>query len=103
MDLVLAERSADSRGGRRDGRRGGAGVAGDPKVKIEGRRKLTKAELRAMGATPGLMLARYSPDGERTRLEEHPPKSSERRRDFIQRFTSRTEDSLVGEGSENAS
>ena len=33
------------------------------------RRKLTKAELRAMGATPGLMAHRVGPEG-RSRLEQ---------------------------------
>jgi hypothetical protein len=33
------------------------------------RRKLTKAELRAMGATPGLMARRVGPDGH-ARLEQ---------------------------------
>ena len=33
------------------------------------RRKLTKAELRALGATPGLMARRISPDGQRARAE----------------------------------
>jgi hypothetical protein len=34
------------------------------------RRKPTKAELRAMGATPGLMAHRVGPDG-RARFEQH--------------------------------
>jgi hypothetical protein len=33
------------------------------------RRKLTKAELRALGATPGVMAHRVGPDG-RARLEQ---------------------------------
>ena len=36
------------------------------------RRKLTKAVLKAMGATPGLMARRYTQDG-RARLEQLAP------------------------------
>jgi hypothetical protein len=39
------------------------------------RRRLTKAELRAMGATPGLMAHRIGPDG-RARLEQLAPEGS---------------------------
>jgi hypothetical protein len=34
------------------------------------KRQPTKAELRAMGASPGLMVRRYGADG-RARLEQH--------------------------------
>ena len=42
-------------------------------MKVE-RRKLTRAELRAMGTTPGLMSRRIGPDG-RARLEQLTAKS----------------------------
>jgi hypothetical protein len=51
------------------------------------RRKLTKAELRALGATPGLMARRIRPDG-RARVEQIAPEGSGRsRRDFVRRLT----------------
>ena len=50
------------------------------------RRKLTQAELRALGATPGLMARRIGPDG-RSRLEQLAPESRSRRRDFARRLT----------------
>jgi hypothetical protein len=49
-------------------------------------RQLTKAELRVLGVTPGLIALRVSPDG-RTRLEQLAPESPERRRDFARRLT----------------
>jgi hypothetical protein len=42
------------------------------------KRQLTKAELRAMGATPGLMAHRVGPDG-RARLEQLTAETSARR------------------------
>jgi hypothetical protein len=65
------------------------------------RRKLTKAELRAMGASPGLMARRVGPDG-RARLEMLAPEGPERRRDFIRRLTSTGEETKASEGSDTA-
>jgi hypothetical protein len=48
-------------------------------------RKLTQAELRALGATPGLMVRRIGADG-RARVEQLAPESSSRRRDFARRL-----------------
>jgi hypothetical protein len=33
-------------------------------------RTLTKAELRAMGVVPGLVVTRYAPDGQRATVEQ---------------------------------
>ena len=60
------------------------------------KRQLTKAELRAAGATPGLLLHRVGPDGW-ARLEQLAP---ERRRDFIRRLTRTGEETKASEGSE---
>ena len=62
------------------------------------KRQLTKAELRAMGATPGLMAHKVGPNG-RARLEQLAPEGPERRRDFIRRLT---DDTPTSEGSEIA-
>jgi hypothetical protein len=48
-------------------------------------RTLTKAELRALAVTPGLMAHRISPDG-RASLEQLAPEGPDRRRDFIRRL-----------------
>ena len=60
------------------------------------RRKLTKAEFRAMGATPGLIAHRVGPDG-RSRLEqltsEAAPRSC-RREIFTRRLTNSNEDTM---------
>jgi hypothetical protein len=48
-------------------------------------RTLTKAELRALAVTPGLMTTRYTPNG-RARLEQLSPESDERRKDFARRL-----------------
>jgi hypothetical protein len=50
------------------------------------RRKLTQAELRALGATPGLMTRRIGADG-RARVEQLAPESRDRRKDFARRLT----------------
>lgn len=64
------------------------------------RRKLTKAELKAMGATPGLMARRIGPGNPgRARLEMLAPEGPERRKDFIRRLT---DDSKPSEGSKTA-
>jgi hypothetical protein len=63
------------------------------------RRKLTKAELRVMGATPGLMNTRYSPDG-RAEIRQLAPEGFDRKRDFIRRLTSPDEDTPTNEGGE---
>jgi len=62
------------------------------------RRKLTQAELRALGATPGLMVRRIGADG-RARAEQLAPESADRREDFARRLTSSTRDSKASEGS----
>jgi hypothetical protein len=49
------------------------------------RRKLTQAELRALGTTPGLMARRTGADG-RARVEQLAPESETRRRDFVRRL-----------------
>jgi hypothetical protein len=51
-----------------------------------------------MGATPGLMAQRISPDG-RARLEQLAPEGSGRRRLFARRLTNDTE---ASEGSKSA-
>jgi len=61
--------------------------------------QLTRAELRAMGATPGLMARRYDADG-RARLEQLAPEGPERRRDFVRRLTRTGEETKASEGSE---
>jgi hypothetical protein len=48
-------------------------------------RTLTKAELRALAVTPGLMAHRIGPDG-RARLEQLAPEGPDRKRDFIRRL-----------------
>jgi hypothetical protein len=58
-------------------------------------RRLTKAELRAMGVSPGLMVHRVGPDG-RARLEQLAPESDARRQSFVRRLTS---DMTASEGS----
>jgi len=63
------------------------------------RRRLSQQDLRAAGATPGLMAHRIGPDG-RARLEQLAPEgSSERRKDFARRLTRASEVSEVSEGS----
>jgi hypothetical protein len=62
------------------------------------RRKPTKAELRAMGATPGLMAHKVGPDG-RARLEQLAPESDERRRSFAMRLTNQADVNEASEGS----
>ncbi len=62
-------------------------------------RQLTKAELRAAGATPGLLSGRVGPDG-RARLEQLAPKGPERRKGFIRRLTSTDEVNETSEGGE---
>jgi hypothetical protein len=47
---------------------------------------LTQAELRALGATPGLMARRIGADG-RARVEQLAPESRDRRKDFARRLT----------------
>jgi hypothetical protein len=67
-------------------------------MKVE-RRKLTRAELRAMGTTPGLMSRRIGPDG-RALLEQLTAESPGVR---IFDLKLLTENTKAGEGSENAS
>jgi hypothetical protein len=55
-------------------------------MKSRKKQVLTKAELRAMGATPGFMAHKVGADG-RARLEQLAPESHERRKDFIRRLT----------------
>ncbi len=49
--------------------------------------KLTKAELRALGITPGLMATRIGPDG-RARVEQLAPETPARRKGFARRLAS---------------
>jgi hypothetical protein len=60
-------------------------------------RRLTQAELRAMGATPGLMAHKVGSDG-RARLEQLAPEGPERRRDFIRRLTNQDDVNEASEG-----
>jgi hypothetical protein len=60
-------------------------------------RTLTKAELRALAVTPGLMAHRVGPDG-RARLEQLAPEGPERRRDFIRRLTNQDDVNEASEG-----
>jgi hypothetical protein len=54
-------------------------------MKSRKKQALTKAELRAMGVTPGLMARRVGPDG-RARLEQLTSEASEvRRPSFLRR------------------
>jgi hypothetical protein len=67
------------------------------------KRRLSKQDLRDLGATPSLMHRRVGPDG-RARLEQLAPESPQRRReafgqDFARRLTS---DSKLSEGSKTA-
>jgi hypothetical protein len=55
-------------------------------------RKPSRAELRAMGLTPGLMARRYTPDG-RARLKQLTPEARERRQQFARRLANDTADS----------
>jgi hypothetical protein len=52
-------------------------------------RRLTKGELRAIGATPGLMARRYDADS-CARLEQLVPESPARRSKFIRRLVADT-------------
>ena len=62
------------------------------------KRALTKAELRALGATPGLMVHRIGTDG-RARLEQLTSEGSRRPEVFVWRLASNSKSS---EGSETA-
>jgi hypothetical protein len=59
------------------------------------KRRLSQQDLRAMGATPGLMAHRVGPDG-RAHLEQLAPEGAERRRDFIRRLTDESKPSEEG-------
>ena len=67
-------------------------------------RRLTRQDLRAMGATPGLVATRYSPGeaGERAEIRQLAPEGPERRKDFIRRLTSTDDVNQASEGSETA-
>ena len=54
-------------------------------MRPDGRRRLTQAELRAAGASPGLMAHKVGPAG-RARLEHLTPESDQRRRSFAKRL-----------------
>jgi hypothetical protein len=68
-------------------------------VRRERRRKLTKAQLRALGATPGLMAHRMSPDG-RARLEQLTAEGGGRREIFTRRLTNSNEATMDTKTSE---
>jgi hypothetical protein len=65
------------------------------------KKRLTKQDLRAAGATPGLMVRRIGPDG-RARLEQLAPEGPERRRDFIRRLRTDENAQASSEGSKTA-
>ena len=67
-------------------------------MKVE-RRKLTRAELRAMGTTPSLLSRRIAPD-DRTRLEQLTVESPAGARIFDLKLTENTK---AGEGRGDAS
>ena len=60
------------------------------------KKRLTWQDLRAMGATPGLMARRVGPDG-RARLEQLTAEASGRRKDFVRRLTSAGEETDASE------
>jgi hypothetical protein len=63
------------------------------------RRRLSRQDLKAAGATPGFMVRRVGLDG-RARLEQLAPEGFDRKRDFIRRLTSTGEETKASEGSE---
>jgi hypothetical protein len=62
------------------------------------RRRLTQAEIRALGATPGLLTTRIGADG-RARVEQLAPESRNRRKDFARRLTGADDVTKPSEGS----
>jgi hypothetical protein len=62
------------------------------------KRQLTAAEKRALGATAGLTVTRYAPDGERAEIRQLAPEGPERRRDFIRRLTNQDDVNEASEG-----
>jgi hypothetical protein len=64
------------------------------------RRRLTQAELRAMGATPGLLVRRIGADG-RSRVEQLTAHSRARRKDFARRLTTADDITKPSEGSKS--
>ena len=60
---------------------------------------LTAAEKRALALSPGLVITRYTPNGERATVHQLSPEGPERRRDFIRRLT---DESKASEGSNTA-
>jgi len=65
-------------------------------MRSQKKRRPTRAELSAMGATPGLMVRRVGPSG-RSRLEQLAPESDNRRKDFARRLTNYTQSNEGGE------
>jgi hypothetical protein len=63
------------------------------------KRRLSQQDLRAAGVTPGRVITRYVPDGERAQIRQLTPEGPERRRDFIRRLTSTDEVNEASEGS----
>ena len=59
------------------------------------RRQLTAAQKQALALSPGLLVTRYQPDGERAEIRQLSPEGPERRRDFIRRFS---DESKTSEG-----
>jgi hypothetical protein len=51
------------------------------------KRRLSQRDLRALGATPGLMTTRYDATGERAEIRQVAPEGPDRRQDFIRRLT----------------
>jgi hypothetical protein len=62
----------------RYGKKGQMGQMGQPKGSQKRRRRLTAAEKRAL-ASAGLVVTRYTPDGERATVEQLTAEASERR------------------------
>jgi hypothetical protein len=62
--------------------------------------RLTQAELRALGATPGLLARRIGADG-RSRVEQLTADSRARRKDFARRLTGADDITKPSEGSKS--
>jgi hypothetical protein len=51
------------------------------------RRRLSQADLRALGVQGGLVATRYSPESKRAEVRQLAAEGSERRREFVCRLT----------------
>ena len=61
------------------------------------KKRLTRQDLRALGASAGLIVTRYTPDGERATIHQLSPESDERRRSFARRLTQDSKDTPANE------